>query len=418
MRSRVSPRTSTTLALILGLLVAFAWATYLAYWAGIDVNNAFDYQSAVVSAQRDVELLRVEQFGRGAPPEQLRPYEKLLDTDLARIDRVAATPQERAPAYAFPASQSADEALAAQLRSLEMLGSARFAHTVKENTQTRDLSNALFALVALLFVMVQGRLRRRIEEGRSLVERLQRAFISSRRELRNVDAGSVLISATRGSNVGGDVYDLFTFDRRRGMFMVADVSGKGIDAAVDTALIKYSLRTLLREDGDPGRALSKFGALYAQSAENPESFVVIFLGVIDLDTGTVRYASAGHEPAWAIYGRTVRALQPTGPIVGIDADAEYETHTILLRPGDGIVVSTDGLTESRDPKGQLLGADGVARWLGEIEGDAQTVADTMVERLRARSSGIADDLAILVVRYAPRIVRAARTAATAVAAGS
>jgi sigma-B regulation protein RsbU (phosphoserine phosphatase) len=202
------------------------------------------------------------------------------------------------------------------------------------------------------------------------------------------------------------------------MFMVADVSGKGIDAAVDTALIKYSLRTLLREDGDPGRALSKFGALYAQSAENPESFVVIFLGVIDLDTGTVRYASAGHEPAWAVFGRTVRALQPTGPIVGIDADAEYETHTILLRPGDGIVVSTDGLTESRDPKGQLLGAEGVARWLGEIEGDAQTVADTMVERLRARSSGIADDLAILVVRYAPRVVRAARAAVSAVAAGS
>jgi serine phosphatase RsbU (regulator of sigma subunit) len=418
MRSRISARTTTTLALILGLLVAFTWATYLAYWAGIDVSNAFDYQSAVVSAQRDVELLRVEQFDRKAPPEELRPYEKLLDTDLERINRAASAPDERAPAYTFPASQAADENLAGELRDLEDRGATRFAKTVKENTQTRDVSNALFALVALLFVMVQGRLRRRIEEGRSLVERLQRAFISSRRELRNVDAGTVLISATRGSNVGGDVYDLFTFDRRRGMFMVADVSGKGIDAAVDTALIKFSLRTLLREDGDPGRALSKFGSLYAQSAENPESFVVIFLGVIDLDTGTVRYASAGHEPAWVVFGRNVRSLQPTGPIVGIDADAQYETRTILLRPGDGIVVSTDGLTESRDPKGELLGADGVARWLGEIEGDAQTVADTIVERLRVRSSGIADDLAILVVRYAPRVVRAARTAARALAAGS
>jgi sigma-B regulation protein RsbU (phosphoserine phosphatase) len=208
--------------------------------------------------------------------------------------------------------------------------------------------------------------------------------------------------------VGGDVYDLFTFDRRRGMFMVADVSGKGIDAAVDTALIKYSLRTLLREDGDPGRALSKFGALYAQSAENPETFVVIFLGVIDLDTGTVRYASAGHEPAWVIFGREVRTLPPTGPIVGIDATADYDTRTILLRSGDGIVVSTDGLTESRDAEGALLGADGVTRWLSEIEGDSQTVADTIVQRLRARSSGIADDLAILMVRYAPSIVRSAR----------
>ena len=292
----------------------------------------------------------------------MRRYEKLLDTDLARIDRDRGDARRRAlRPTRFPASQTADDRLAAQLGTLADRGSARFAKTVKKNTQTRDLSNALFAVVALLFVMVQGRLRRRIEEGRSLVERLQRAFISSRRELRNVDAGSVLISATHGSNVGGDVYDLFTFDRRRGMFMVADVSGKGIDAAVDTALIKYSLRTLLREDGDPGRALSKFGSLYAQSAENPETFVVIFLGVIDFDTGTVRYASAGHEPAWALFGQNVRSLPPTGPIVGIDADAEYETRTILLRPGDGIVVSTDGLTESRSPKGELLGAEGVAQ---------------------------------------------------------
>jgi serine phosphatase RsbU (regulator of sigma subunit) len=413
---RGSPRTTTTLALILGLLIAFGWASYLAYWGGIDVSNAFEYQSAVVAAQRDVELLRVQQFDRQARPDDLRPYEKLLDTDLAHINRIAESPEERAPAYAFPATQAADERLADQLGALADRGSERFARTVQHNTETRDLSNALFAVVALLFVMVQGRLRRRIEEGRSLVERLQRAFISSRRELRNVDAGSVLISATRGSNVGGDVYDLFTFDKRRGMFMVADVSGKGIDAAVDTALIKYSLRTLLREDGDPGRALSKFGSLYAQSAENPETFVVIFLGVIDLDTGTVRYASAGHEPAWVTFGQNVRSLPPTGPIVGIDADADYDTRTILLRPGDGIVVSTDGLTESRDPQGELLGADGVARWLGEIDGDAQTVADTIVERLRDRSAGIADDLAILVVRYAPRIVRAARSPAQTVAA--
>ncbi len=97
---RVSLRTSTTLGLILGLLVAFAWATYLAYWGGKDVSNAFDYQSAVVAAQRDVELLGVEQFDRKAPADELRRYEKLLDTDLARINRAASTPDERVELHA------------------------------------------------------------------------------------------------------------------------------------------------------------------------------------------------------------------------------------------------------------------------------------------------------------------------------
>ena len=120
------------------------------------------------------------------------------------------------------------------------------------NRRTRDLSNALFLLVALLFALLVGRLRRTIEEGRLLVERLQRAFIAQRRELPNIDLGSVLISATRGSNVGGDTHDAFTLDGEYGMFLVADVSGKGIDAAVDTALIKYTIRTLFSEERDPG----------------------------------------------------------------------------------------------------------------------------------------------------------------------
>jgi serine phosphatase RsbU (regulator of sigma subunit) len=391
-----------TIALIVGLLIAFAWATYLAYWAGENINSAFDYEAAVVAAERDSELLSVEQFDRGGAPSELRYYEKLLDTDLERVDRIADGPAQRAPKFTFPATRADYDRLTTDLAGLEESGHRRFEHTVTRNTQTRDLSNALFALAALLFVTIQSRLRQRIDEGRSLVEGLQRAFTSRRRELPNVDSGSVLISATRGSNVGGDVSDLFTFDGRRGVFLVADVSGKGVDAAVDTALIKYSLRTLLSEDGDPGRALTKFGALWAQSAENPETFVVLFVGVIDLENGTVRYASAGHEPAWVRFGREVRVLPPTGPIVGIVDDARYETRTLLLRPGDGIVVSTDGLTESRDAAGRMLGAERVTEWLGETEGSAQAVADAIVERLRARSSRITDDLAVLVIHYAPR----------------
>jgi serine phosphatase RsbU (regulator of sigma subunit) len=385
------------------LLLAFVTATYLSYWGSVRISDAFSYQSSVVAAQRDVELLGVEQFDLRAPPLTLRPYEKLLASDLLRIDQIAETQDERAPELRFPASREDFARLSEVLHDKEVLGHKRFEDAVTRNSQTRNVANLLFALVVVLFVVVEGRLRRRVQEGRSLVERLQRAFISKRRDLPNVDLGSVLISATRGSSVGGDTHDVFTYDRKHGMFMVADVSGKGIDAAVDTALVKYSIRTLFSENDDPGWVLAKFASIYSRSAESLESFIVLFLGVIDLETGRVRYASAGHEPAWIRCGQDVVLLPTTGPIIGMEPAPEYVTKTLLMGKGDMVVVSTDGLTESRDSRGRQLGAEGVAAWLAELSGGAQATADSIVRRLRKRSTRITDDLALLVVRYQPKV---------------
>ncbi len=402
-------RTLLTTLLVVGLTAAFFYATYLSYWAGVDISSAFTYQSDVVAAQRDSELLEVEQFDRRSSEAMLRPYEKLLASDLDRIKLEAESKAERPPAFTFPARENDYDMLTSKLANLENAGRIRFEQTSRANTHTRDLSNALFAIIALLFAVLSSRLRSAVEEGRSLVERLQRAFISKRRAIPNLDLGSVLLSATRGSNVGGDVYDVFTYDNRTAMFFVADVSGKGIEAAVDTALIKYSLRTLFSLDQDPGTMLRRFSEIYDRSAENLESFVVMFLGTVDLVDGTVRYASAGHEPAWCVMGQDVSRLMPTGPIVGVAPGANYATRTLRLRFGDALVISTDGVTESRDNRGALLGPDAVSAWLAEIGGEAQKMADAIVRRIRRRSSGITDDLAVLVVRFAPARAAAARS---------
>ncbi len=399
------------------MLLAFAYATYLSYYGSRSLKTAFGYQSDVVDALRDTSLLEVQEFDRGAAPDELAPYQSLLRADLKRIDENAETPEQRAPAYDPHATRRDYEILTDELLKRQSRGTQEFEATVKRNLSTRNLSNAMFALVALLFTVLVGRLRRVIEEGRSLVERLQRAFISEGRTLPNVDLGSVLISATRGSNVGGDTHDAFSFDRRHAMFLVADVSGKGIEAAVDTALIKYTIRTLFSQDTDPGRILAKFADIYIRTAENPETFVVLFLAVVDLMTGTLRYASAGHEPAWLVHGGTVRILEPTGAIVGIDTGEGYETRTFTLAPGDALAISTDGLTESRDARGRLLGAETVRQWLGELSGSSQAMADAVVRRLRKRSKRITDDLAILVVRYQPAVdVARSRNAAAGVPA--
>ena len=407
--SAIPRRATITAALIVGLLAAFTYATYLSYWGGVDIRDAFTYQSAVVAAQRDSELLEVEQFDRQATAAELRPYEKLLASDLQRIDAIAQSDAESAPKFSFPASRTDYERLTDDLLARESFGQSRFDATVAKNTRNRNISNGLFAIVALLFAVVVGRLRRAVDEGRAIVAGLQRAFLSKRRELPNVEVGSVLLSATRGSSVGGDTHDAFTLDRRNAMFLVADVSGKGLDAAVDTALVKYTVRTLFAEHRDPGVVLAKFASIYARTAEKPESFVVLFLATMDVQTGFVQYASAGHEPAWALIGGRVVQLEPTGPIVGIDPRPAYGTCDLQFAPGDALVVTTDGLTESRDARDRFLGADGVARWLAELDGSAQAMADAIVRRLRRRSTRIADDLAILIVRHAPPRASVLRT---------
>jgi serine phosphatase RsbU (regulator of sigma subunit) len=388
-------------ALVVGLLVAFAYATYLSYWGSQRVESADGYVRAVLAAERDNALVQDKLFEMKMPIDELGPDIALVRRDLETLDANARTPAERAPDFFISESRNDYTRLENELAARQALGEAAFAETVKRNELTRDLSNALFALIALLFAILIGWSFRAIDEGRSLVARLQRVFTTRRRVIPNVDVGSVLISATRGSNVGGDTHDAFTFDGRHGLFLVADVSGKGIEAAVDTALIKYSVRTLFHDDVDPGVVLTKFAQIYARSAEKSDAFVVLFLASLDLEDGTMRYASAGHEPAWVVRGGRVDALPPTGAIVGIDDEEVYGTRTLQLRAGDALVVTTDGLTESRDARGQFLGAEGVQVWLTDLAGTAQARADAVVRRLWRRSRGITDDLAILVVRYQP-----------------
>jgi sigma-B regulation protein RsbU (phosphoserine phosphatase) len=140
------------------------------------------------------------------------------------------------------------------------------------------------------------------------------------------------------------------------------------------------------------------------------------LGVLDSQTGEVRYASAGHEPAF-IRRRTgsIVQLEPTGPIVGPSAYSAYASASITLGAGDTMVWTTDGLTESRDHRRRLLGADGLAAWIAGAPHDAAGLADWLVASLRRRSSGVAaDDVAVLTVAYDPytdsAALRAQRTA--------
>ncbi|MFN2461285.1 MAG: PP2C family protein-serine/threonine phosphatase [Candidatus Velthaea sp.] len=243
----------------------------------------------------------------------------------------------------------------------------------------------------------------RVRRDSELIEQLRKAFTSDLRALPHTSLGSAIVSASRGIDVGGDVFDVYDLDGRYGVFMIADVSGKGVGASADTGFIRHSMRTFAIETGgDPAAVLTKFNTLYQRIVAVPESFVVAVAGKIDTHTGEIVYANAGHEPAYVKHRDRVTLLAPTGPVLGVFNDVVYRNSTARLESGDVLILATDGITETRDTRGTLLGAAGLGVWIARTRGNASQVAGSLMaafhERIRGR---VHDDVALLVLRYEP-----------------
>jgi sigma-B regulation protein RsbU (phosphoserine phosphatase) len=260
------------------------------------------------------------------------------------------------------------------------------------------VSIVIFGGVCILFVTSRSQLLAVIDRERAIVETLQGAFQTDLDVLPGARIGTAYLSADRDAAVGGDLYDVRRLTGGRGLVLVADVSGKGIGAAVNTAFVKYSMRTLARSQDDPAEILSVFNRMFLETIADPNLFVVAFVGVLDAVRGTLTYASAGHSGAYLRRGGEAEQLSVTGPILGLDPSFGYDKVTVPLARGDLVLLATDGLTEARDGDGTLLDDEGAMALLRGASRDPQACADELVAAVRRRSGGILrDDLALLVI---------------------
>lgn len=256
----------------------------------------------------------------------------------------------------------------------------------------------LFGLLAILLNAFRTRLYGELEEERTTTEKLQRAFRSETVPLPNCEVGTAYRSASSHVAVGGDVFDVHRLDDARALLLIADVSGKGVDAAVLTAFIKFTIRSIALRHHDPGAILAEFNSAFSQGVKNPSLFVSMFVGVFDTRTFVLRYGSAGHDSAFVRCGDRVERLQVTGPVLGV-MDEPFGTRTVHLNPGDAVVLTTDGLTEARNRAGRILGDEGAMRLIERAPRSAQALADSLTAQVRSIvGRRLRDDLAILVVR--------------------
>lgn len=257
----------------------------------------------------------------------------------------------------------------------------------------------IFGLAAIIADVYRSRTQVALDRERDVADTLQRAFLSGWSAVPNAQVGTAYESSTHDATVGGDLFDVSRIDEHRSVMLVADVSGKGIEAAVETAEIKYSVRMLAMDYDDPSEILARFNRAFARSATDPSSFITAFVGILDDRDWTLCYASAGHSPAFVRREEVVEQLPVTGPVIGLLPDAGFTSSMVSLGTGDTLVVATDGLTEARDSAGVPIEESGVMRWIASGDRDAQRLADELTDKVAKFAGGrISDDLAVLVLR--------------------
>ncbi|MCR5674373.1 MAG: SpoIIE family protein phosphatase [Lachnospiraceae bacterium] len=211
-------------------------------------------------------------------------------------------------------------------------------------------------------------------------------------------------SMTPAKEVGGDFYDYFLIDDDHLGLVIADVSDKGVPAALFMAVSKTLIKNQLMMGDRPDEALGHVNDELCQSKNN-EMFVTVWAGILTLSTGEIVYANAGHENP--VIGRREQGFAMVeskhGPPLGIFEDLTFETERRQLSPGDMLFLYTDGLPEATNIYQEMLGLD---RMLNTLNAHQGATPEELLKKVKLAADHFAegrepfDDLTMLALSYA------------------
>jgi phosphoserine phosphatase RsbU/P len=362
--------------------------------------------------------------GLRLPPESLTPsqtaiqlalrkQEAVITEDLAQaeIDLQAAqsivAQRLRAvvviPLYAFSHAKT-DESSAnmkrGQFLGVLYLDSRRPAAFSKLDRQLLDaFTDQAASILDNARLVARERERQRLEQEINIARDIQQALLP--RNFRDYPHLSVAGCNFPCLSVGGDYFDVFPLSDNRTAFLIADVSGKGLGAALLTQLLQGALSGMTLGT-DPARLFNHLNRFLCDHAAVGR-YATMFFGILD-ENGGLEYINAGHPSPILIRrgGNAEEAFTEGSFPVGLVPQAEYATACVKLEPGDTLVLFSDGVTEAMDPKEDFFG---MARLKHLLTGHNETPLDELqklvlesVENF-ARGASQADDLTLLLVRY-------------------
>ena len=219
-----------------------------------------------------------------------------------------------------------------------------------------------------------------------------------------VYAGKANVHATMkaAKDVGGDFYDLYRIDDEHLGFCIADVSGKGVPAALFMAVSHTLLRFAGKNAIEPTTVITDSNTILATESFD-SMFVTLFYGVLNTTTGEIRYVNAGHNSPYILrQDGEVEELPPSGNIcLGVMPNMQFNAASVTLKPGDAIVTFTDGVTEAFSVNGELFGEKRLEALLGTlVEKSAEEITAAVNAAVQQHAEGAeqSDDITTLVLK--------------------
>jgi sigma-B regulation protein RsbU (phosphoserine phosphatase) len=243
----------------------------------------------------------------------------------------------------------------------------------------------------------------RVEQELRVARRIQRALVGLTEM--GLEGWSLVSEYEPAREIGGDFFDAFPIldgarARRLGL-VIADVSGKGISAALLMAFVRPVIRAAIDRTGDPVEALERTNRILV-GERRTGLFVTVLCGVLDLDSGELALASAGHELPILVPATGARPIVvgESGPLVGAFRRLDLRPTTLNLAAGDRLLLYTDGVTDAANMSGERFGDERLLEVLGRAEtAGAEAVVRSLVDAIAAFRGAAepADDVAMLVV---------------------
>jgi sigma-B regulation protein RsbU (phosphoserine phosphatase) len=242
--------------------------------------------------------------------------------------------------------------------------------------------------------------RERLDREMQLARQIQQAFLPS--HLPEIAGWEVDSRWETARSVGGDFYDIFKLPDGRWGLVIADVSDKGMPAALYMTVTRALIRSSLQISTSPAEVLQRVNDLL-QLDSTDGMFVTAVFAVLDPASGEVRYANAGHNLPLLLCAQSgkVQPLPKGGLVLGVMPSIRYQEYRLTLSPGDSLVLYTDGVTDNMAPDGQFYGEERLQilleKHVGHHAEEMLCALDEAMSNFRQGLS-LADDITVLTVR--------------------
>jgi len=199
--------------------------------------------------------------------------------------------------------------------------------------------------------------------------------------------------------VGGDFYDVLKLGEHTALFVIADVMGKGVLAAMFAAILRAVLRATPELNREPAALLSRVNRLLFDELSEVDMFITAQLAFVDVKARKLIVGSAGHCPLLIADASGVRSLSPEGMPLGILPDTEFVSETVNLPEHCRVLLYTDGATEATNATGERFGQARLMEWLNHTRGPAGELQGNLANRLAEFQfkTGLNDDQTFLII---------------------